>query len=174
MSKMGKLLGCLICAGILLGGCVSKGFILDEINKSKANIDSEQAKKLDETTTKISSDLSKRMLTLETEYVSKNFLQSELYNNEQKIMKEVDTRVDNAKKLVDEVHQKMETFKMANQGDIEKMSQDLNVLMDSLFRNLNAQKEGLERAMGEIEKLSLPKSAVKPIVEPSVKEEDGK
>ena len=146
----------LVLSTILLVGCASKGFVLEEVNKAKSNINTEQGKKLDDSVTQVSSELTKRIMTLETEYVSKNHLQSELYTYEQKLMKVIDEQIAVIKTAMEELNSWKSEFKFANKEDITQLSHDLVSVMDALFRQLNAEKEGLERAMGEIEKLSLP------------------
>lgn len=149
----------LVLSTILLVGCASKGFVLEEVNKAKSIITKEQGKKLDDSVTQVSSELTKRIMTLETEYVSKNHLQSELYTYEQKLMKVIDEQIAEIKTAMEELNSWKSEFKFANKEDITQLSHDLVSVMDALFRKLNAEKEGLERAMGEIEKLSLPTTA---------------
>ncbi len=149
----------LVLSTILLVGCASKGFVLEEVNKAKSNINTEQGKKLDDSVTQVSSELTKRIMTLETEYVSKNHLQSELYTYEQKLMKVIDEQIAEIKTAMEELNSWKSEFKFANKEDITQLSHDLVSVMDALFRKLNSEKDGLERAMGEIEKLSLPTKA---------------
>lgn len=155
MGRMNLISGLALGVSVLLMGCATKGFVLKEITKTKTEIE-EQTKQIDEDMSKARSELSERMTNLETNFATNNMLESELYNSKQEILKEVDVKLKAMKNVMAEIRQKMDTIELANEDDIIQIGNELRTVMNVLWKKLNEEKTGLERAMEELVKLNLP------------------
>jgi DNA anti-recombination protein RmuC len=146
MKKLVIIGGMVLIAGSIFPGCVSKGFIKDEITKSRTEITAEQAKIVKEDIGKVEADFSKRCANIEMNYALKSAVESDAYAREQKIMKEVDKRLEDIKAS-------LKTLEDMKETSLEKFSQNLQSSVHILLKQLKEQKEGLERAMEELDKL---------------------
>lgn len=170
MRQIWKLVGIIICGGVVLGGCgVSKGFVREEIAKSKSEVTRSYTETLDKELRRVQDDLRKRIADIEDKYATKTHVESELYSHTQELIKKIDEKIKTVQTLVDKLKEKMETLKVASRDDVKQLSQDLITQANVIWKRLKAEKEGLERAMLELEKLSLPGS--KEPVEPLTTEE---
>ncbi|MBI4712696.1 MAG: hypothetical protein HY762_05280 [Planctomycetes bacterium] len=143
----------LVCVGVLAVGCWAKpAFVQDEIKKAKDEINTQHAKQLDEGLNKVTTDMNKRFATIETSYALSTKVEADLYAFGQKMMKEVEARLESIKAIAKELQDRLDTFKLANEGDLKKLSQDLKTAANILLKQLKEQKEGIDRAMEELEK----------------------
>ncbi|MFH0888968.1 MAG: hypothetical protein V1871_07165 [Planctomycetota bacterium] len=153
-----------IIGGMVLGvglfvGCASKGFVTEEITKSRAQITSEQTKALKDEITRLDSDFSKRCANIEMNYALKSAVESDAYNREQKIMKDVEKRLEDIKASI----KSMEDMKEVS---LEKFSQNLQASTHVFLKQLKEQKEGIERAMEELDKLIAEPTNTPPAEQP--------
>jgi len=138
--------GMMLIGGGFFMGCASKGFVTDEIAKSRAQITTEQAKALKDEITRLDTDFSKRCANIEMNYALKSAVESDAYNREQKIMKDVEKRLEDIKAS-------MKTLEDMKEVSLEKFSQNLQKSTHVFLKQLKEQKEGIERAMDELDKL---------------------
>jgi DNA anti-recombination protein RmuC len=146
MKKMVIIGGVVLMAGSIFSGCVSKGYIKDEITKSRTEITAEQAKSIKDSIGKLEMDINKRITNIEVNYALKSAVESDAYNREQKIMKDVEKRLEDIKAS-------LKTLEDMKEISLEKFSQNLQSSVHILLKQLREQKEGLERAMEELDKL---------------------
>lgn len=172
MGRINLISGLMLGVGVLLAGCASKGFVREEVNKTRTEVTEEQNKLREEKISEMGSKLSTRMTNLETNFATKNMLESDLYNSKQEILKEVDNKLKALKNVLSDISQRMDTIKLANEDDVVKLGQDLRAVTNVLWKKLYEEKTGLERAMEELGKLSLPKPEGVP-EEESLEESEG-
>ena len=146
MKKWAIITSMALIACIVFTGCASKGFVRDEISKAKAEITNEQAKLLKEEIGKLEMESSKRMTTIETNYALKSALESATYNLEQKLMKDIENRIA-------EIKIGMKRLEDMKDASVDKLSQNLQSSLDIFMKQLRAQKDGIEQAMEELDKL---------------------
>ena len=166
--KSVKLMLVLVCVGLIVAGCVSKGFVREEIDKTTTQLNIEHAKNLDTKVTELNNDLSKQIVEIKKNYVLNKELDSKLYEYDQEIKKVIETKIEELNVIVQALQQKIETFKVANQDDIIQLSNELKIAASVLWKKLKAERDGLERAMNELDKLDFTKTAKPPdlLVEP--------
>lgn len=166
MNKAYLLAGAGLILVMVLTGCVSKGFVRDEITKSRDETKSELTKTMDKNISDVKSELSKRIVDVETNFATKDLVNQELYKQKQAIMKEVDTKIEDLKALVNKLKEWQETFAFADKEDITKVSQDIKTMANVFWKQINEQIEGLKRSLNELEKLSLPQPSGGPETTP--------
>jgi outer membrane murein-binding lipoprotein Lpp len=138
--------GVLLLGGVVFSGCASKGFVQDEIKKSKNEITMEQAKQLKETAGRLEKEISQQIADMRAKYALKKDVEQDAYNREQKIMKDVE-------KLIADINTKIEELRKLKDVAVEKLTQKFTSSVHILLKQLGEQKDGLERAMEELDKL---------------------
>ena len=139
-------------------GCASKGFVLEEIQKSKSETTAELSKQLKESIGKFEMDVSKRIANIEANYALKSEMDSKDYDMQQKITKDIDAKLNDIKKGISDLSaMKEETM--------TKLSQNLQSSVQVLLRQLKEQKDGVERAIEELEKFMSTQPATQPPAE---------
>ena len=114
----------LVGVGLVLSGCgASKGFVQEEITKARTEINAEHAKNLDIRATDLNNDLTKQLTEIRKSYAMVTQVESKLYDFEQKVMKVIETKVSEINQVIQVLQNKMDTFKVANQEDVTRLSQ---------------------------------------------------
>ena len=145
MRKLVVLGSVILLGGSMLIGCASKGFVLEEIKKSKEETTAELSKQVKDSIGKFEMEASKRIANIESSYALKNYVDTQMYDREQKMMKEVEKRLEDIKlALKDLAAIKEETM--------VKLSQNLQASVGILVKQLKAQKDGVDLAIEELEK----------------------
>jgi len=156
MKKRFVVGGLIIMAVFIANGCwATTGSVIKEVSKAKDEINKEQTKQLDEKIAKVdkkAEDIDKK---LEGEYTQKmTGLQSELYTFRQEITKSLEEKELALKKAIDGIKEWIDNFKLSNKDDITQLSQNLTTTINVFMKKLEAEKEGIERAILELKKFS--------------------
>lgn len=144
MRKL-AMIGAIVVSGIIFTGCATKGFVLDEIEKSKTELNN-NIKEVQAYTAKVQTEASQRMANIETSYALKAVVESDAYNREQKLMQAITKQIDDLKVSL----KKLEDLKEAA---VDKLSQNLQKSVYIFMKQLKGQKEGIEQAMEELDKI---------------------
>jgi len=145
MKKLLVISSAILLGGSMLIGCASKGFVLEEIKKSKDETTAELSKQVKDSIGKFEMESSKRIANIESSYALKNYVDTQLYDKEQKIMQAVE-------KSLDEIRAKLKDLAAIKEETMVKLSQNLEESVGILLKQLKAQKEGVELAIEELEK----------------------
>ena len=158
MKKLVMAVSCLMAAGFLASGCwATMGNVQKELAKTKTEINSEQTKQTDTKIDQVYKSMDGINAKLEKDYTPKlNNLQTELYNLKQDMTKVLEERLATLTKELNGVKEWIRTFETANKEDVIKLAQDLRIAANVFRKQLESQKDGIERAINELEKLSLP------------------
>lgn len=145
MNKLTVIGSAVILCGSVLAGCTSKSFVLEEIKESEDKTVAELSKQLKSEVENLSADINKRVANIEATYALKNYVDAEMSKREQEMMKAIDTRLEGIKETLKDLAAIKEETMM-------KLSQNLQSSVGVLLKQLNAQKEGLDIAIEELEK----------------------
>lgn len=149
---------CLLVIGFLACGCwATTGNVQKEIAKAKTEINAEQTKQTDTKIEQVYKTTDALSAKLDREVTPKiNSLQTELYNLKQDMTKALEERLATLTKELNTIQEWIKTFEVANKEDVIKLAQDLRAAANVFSKQLESQKDGIERAIIELEKLSLP------------------
>ncbi|HLD36921.1 MAG TPA: hypothetical protein VJC37_09385 [Planctomycetota bacterium] len=145
MRNLAVLGSVILLGGSMLIGCASKGFVLEEIKKSKEETTAELSKQVKDSIGKFEMEASKRIASIESTYALKSYVDTQMYDREQKMMKDIEKRLEDIKVALKDLAAVKEETMM-------KLSQNLQASVQILLKQLNAQKEGLDIAIEELEK----------------------
>ncbi|MFA5793767.1 MAG: hypothetical protein WC980_01660 [Candidatus Brocadiia bacterium] len=146
-----------LCSTVVLMGCASKGFVQEEISKARTELINGYTKSVDESYAKLSSELKKSIVDIQTNYALKNFVEGENYKVKQELLKEVDSRIETVKKLSEDLRTTLDSLKMSGESGLENLAKYLRASANVITKQLQAQKEGLEQAIDELGKMELGK-----------------
>ncbi|MFH1228373.1 MAG: hypothetical protein V1701_10800, partial [Planctomycetota bacterium] len=102
-----------LCSATVLMGCATSGDVQLAVSKAKAEITGEYTKSVNESYDKLSSELKKSILEIQSTYALKNYVEGENYKVKQDILKEVDGRIETIKKLSEELQTKLASMSMS-------------------------------------------------------------
>ena len=126
-------------------GCASKGFVLEEIKKSKEETIVELSKQVKNSIGKFEMEANKRIVNIESSYALKSYVDSQMYDREQKMMKEIEKRLEDIKTA-------LKDLAAIKEETMVKLSQNLLASVQILLKQLKAQKDGVDGAIEELEK----------------------
>lgn len=155
MKEVWKIGVTAVCSAAVLMGCASKGFVQEEIAKSKTEITNQYTKALDDSYTKLSTSVNKSISEIQQAYALKTYVDGENYKLRQELLKDVDARVETVKKLSDELKVTLDSLKMSGEAGLENLGKYLRASANVITKQLQSQKEGLEMAIEELSKLEL-------------------
>jgi outer membrane murein-binding lipoprotein Lpp len=145
MRKLIAIGGAILLGSSMFVGCASKGFVLEEVKKSEDKTIAELSKQLNASVEKFSADVNKRIANIEANYTLKGYVDAQMSEREQKIMKDIGDRLN-------EIKTSLKDLAAIKEETMMKLSQNLQSSIGILLKQLNAQKEGLDIAIEEMEK----------------------
>ncbi|MEK7310048.1 MAG: hypothetical protein AAB038_04450 [Planctomycetota bacterium] len=164
MRKLVVLGSAILLGGSMLIGCASKGFVLEEIKKSKEETTAELSKQVKDSIGKFEMEASKRIANIESSYALKSYVDTQMYDREQKMMKEIEKRLEDIKTA-------LKDLAAIKEETMVKLSQNLQASVGILVKQLKAQKDGVDLAIEELEKFigadnSAPEHTPAPVESP--------
>jgi flagellin-specific chaperone FliS len=158
MKRLVTMAGCLVVAIFLASGCwATTGSMQKEIAAAKTQITNDQTKQTDEKITQVYKAIDGMNKKLSEEYAPKlNTLSTDLYNLKQEMTKMLDEKLADINKQLAALKSWQETYAIGNKDEIIKLAQDLKSAATVFKKQLESQKDGIERAIIELERLSLP------------------
>jgi len=145
MRKLLVMGSVILLGGSMFVGCASKGFVLEEIKKSEEKTTTELSKQVKDSIGKFEMEAAKRIANIESSYALKSYVDTQMYDREQKMMKEIEKRLEDIKvALKDLAAIKEETM--------VKLSQNLQASVGIFLKQLRAQRDGVDVAIEELEK----------------------
>lgn len=145
MRKLVVLGSAILLGGSMLIGCASKGFVLEEIKKSEEKTTAELSKQVKDSIGKFEMEASKRIANIESSYALKSYVDTQMYDREQKMMKEIEKRLEDIKAA-------LKDLAAIKEETMVKLSQNLQASVQILVKQLKAQKDGVDVAIEELEK----------------------
>lgn len=149
--------GVILLTTVIASGCwATPGKVMLEIAKVKKDITLEQTKERDEKIRLVNKRIDGVEEGLKKEGEERTKLQTELYNLKQEMMQLLDERVVALTKQINENRSRAEKIQLADTNQIDQLHKDLLTTANVFRKKLEAERDGLERAIIELEKLSLP------------------
>lgn len=148
----------ILAAGVMISGCwATNSKLMDEISKAKSEIATQTDGKIDAAKKTSSDDVKRVEGRLDNESLQKlAALQEELYKLKQELNKNIEDKTAELSKLFNSIKTQLDTAKLANEDQIIQLSKDLRTVGNVLANMLDAQKEGLDRALIELQKWLQP------------------
>ncbi|MEW6026189.1 MAG: hypothetical protein AB1599_02695 [Planctomycetota bacterium] len=145
MRKLLVIGSAILLGGSMFAGCASKGFVLEEIKKSEEKTTVELSKQVRESIGKFEMEANKRIANIESSYALKSYVDSQLYDKEQKIMQAIEKRLE-------EIKAALKDLQAIKEETMVKLSQNLQASLGVLLKQLKVQKDGVDVAIEELEK----------------------
>lgn len=156
LLKMGT---AVVCSAIALTGCATNSSVQVEIAKAKSEITSQYTKAIDDSYSKVTSDMNKKLTDFQKDFALKNYVDGRDYELKQELMKEVVAQVENAKKLSGDLQATLDTMKLSGEAGLDNLAKYLRASANVITKQLQAQRESIELAIEELNKLELGKES---------------
>ncbi len=151
-------LSAILAVGFMVSGCwATNSKLMDEISKVKSEITTKTDGEIKVAKDVSSAEVKRVEARLDNESLQKLAdLKEELYSLKQELKKDIVDKTAELSKLFNAIKTQLDTSKLANEDQIIQLSKDLRTVGNVLANMLDAQKEGLDRALIELQKWLQP------------------
>lgn len=146
----------IVCIVALLGCGVSREQVLEDLAAARREIVAEIREENKATLERIQSEFQRSLAKIDSEFAKKSDLEAALKNGNVRAASGVEERLKQLSAEVAAVAERLDRFRPANEGEVVKLMDTLLATSSTLWKMLQQQKDGIEKALRELERIGLP------------------